>query len=113
MPILRTLKALAFAGAVAVLAGLGAANQAAANSHDPGTCIRCEAYGNAETCRRCLDTPQSTKATVPALCKAAAGACKTRLDGECKPLGNPTQFLSCLKEEKTCAAAVEKCETLK
>lgn len=50
---------------------------------------------------------------MPAQCKAAAAPCKARLDGECKPLGNPMQFLSCLKEEKGCAAAVEKCETLK
>ena len=107
------LKSLALAAVFAVVVGLGFATGVQANSHDPGVCIRCEAYGNAESCRRCLDKPDSTKATVPAQCKTAATACKVRLEGECKALGNPMQFVSCLKEEKTCAAAVEKCETLK
>lgn len=113
MAFTRYLKGLVLAAVFAVVVGLGFATGVQAKSHDPGVCIRCEAYGNAESCRRCLDTPSSTKATVPAQCKAAATACKVRLDGECKILGNPMQFLSCLKEEKTCATAVEKCETLK
>lgn len=84
-----------------------------AQSHDVGACIRCEAYGNPETCKRCLDKPDSTKATVPAPCKAAVPDCKARLDGECKPIGNPSQFVSCLGEDKKCQAAVAKCEAWK
>lgn len=95
----------------AVLAtGLWLGSKPASAEVDPGACIRCEAFGDAETCKRCLDTPTSTKATVPAACKAAANTdCKAQVTGECKVLGNPTQFLSCLKEDKKCAAAIAKC----
>lgn len=95
----------------AVLAvGFSLNNKVTAADVDPGACIRCEAFGDVETCKRCLDTPQSTKATVPAACKAAANTdCKARVNGECKLIGNPTQFLSCLKEDQKCADAVKKC----
>ncbi|MFN0042084.1 MAG: hypothetical protein ACKVSF_02600, partial [Alphaproteobacteria bacterium] len=80
MTFMRYLKGLALAAAFAVVVGLGFATGVQANSHDPGVCIRCEAYSNAESCRRCLDKPDSTKATVPAQCKATVAPCKVRLD---------------------------------
>lgn len=109
MSFLTRLAGPAFACAVMAVALTGNSKIATAEV-DPGSCIRCEAFGDTETCKRCLDTPTSTKATVPAACKAAAAECKTQINSECKTLGNPAQFMSCLKEDKKCAAAVTKCQ---
>ena len=109
MSFIKQLTGIGFVCAVLAM-GFSPGNKAAAADVDPGACIRCEAFGDAETCKRCLDTPDSTKATVPAACKAAANTdCKAQVNGECKVLGNPTQFLSCLKEDKKCADAIKKC----
>lgn len=109
MSFITRLAGIGFTCAVLAM-GAGLLVNPAAAEVDPGACIRCEAFGDAETCKRCLDKPDSTKATVPAACKAAANTdCKARVTGECKVLGNPTQFLSCLKEDPKCAAAVAKC----
>lgn len=108
MSFITRLAGIGFACTVLAI-GFSLSNKAAAVDIDPGACIRCEAFGDAETCKRCLDTPQSTKATVPAACKAAATECKARVNGECKTIGNPAQFLSCLKEDPKCSDAVKKC----
>ena len=109
MSFITRLAGIGFACAVLAM-GIWLGSKPASAEVDPGACIRCEAFGDVETCKRCLDTPQSTKATVPAACKAAANTdCKVRVTGECKAIGNPTQFLSCLKEDQKCADAVKKC----
>ncbi|MFO0997751.1 MAG: hypothetical protein U1F33_13805 [Alphaproteobacteria bacterium] len=115
MRIVKTFAFLLLAVGVSWATGALLASSARAVDIDPGACIRCEAYGNAETCKRCVDKPDGSKATVPAPCKAAGASpdCKKQLEGECKPLGNPTQFLSCLKEDAKCKGLVEKCEAFK
>lgn len=109
MSLINRLAGIGLACAV-MAAGFWLDSRPAAAEVDAGACIRCEAFGDVETCKRCLDKPDSTKATVPAACKAAANTdCKARVTGECKLIGNPTQFLSCIKEDQKCAAAVAKC----
>jgi len=97
-----------FAGAA--LLSLAVVSTPAGAGHDPGECIKCELSSNAEACRRCVDKPDATTpAVVPPACKAAAETCKPRM-GECGNLGNPIQFLDCITEEDTCAAAVKPCK---
>jgi hypothetical protein len=115
MRIVKTLAFLFLVIAASFGTGVVLSTAARAVDIDPGACIRCEAYGNVETCKRCLDKPDSTKATVPAACKAVANNadCKKQLEGECKPIGNPSQYLSCLKDDAKCKPLVEKCEAFK
>jgi hypothetical protein len=115
MRIVKTLIFLFLAVAASIFAGVMLSATANAIDIEPGACIRCEAYNNAEACRRCLDKPDSTKATVPAPCKTVANdaSCKKQLEGECKPIGNPQQYLSCLKDDAKCKPLVEKCEAFK